>query len=514
MDKAIVANVQGEMLFVGCIYKNSDLLLDVDNVINSKYYFSDDVTKFLYDCATILYKKEQKFTEKSISVFMSEDPERLSKYRQCGGYSTISGFMELTDIDDFKTHFETVKKYALLREYENKGFDTTKIRENKKFALASTNEVYHTIKGLVDRVHSEISGQAEVEYITSQMEGFVTGFLESPDMGAITPYECFNELFRGFREGTMFAYGTLSNAGKTRFLVKLAAFNSIIQGHKSMLLLNEMSVDEVKIALLTTVINNPEFQKLHGIKLEKCERELALGIFNDDKGEPVYRTKDKNDNFTESVVEFKSRLMKESREFRDVLLISQWIEENGGQNLAVIDVCTGYTDKDLETHIRKNIRNGYRYFFYDTLKGDDTEGWAAFKKTATLLSELAKENGVFIYNSIQLLDEIENISAMTLNSNHIANAKQIRHVLSSLVLAKEIEPDECKKLRYYPTEEDGQFGVGGSMALPLPESDNPADKLYAFIVSKNRAGDKKKILFKVNLDLNTWIACGYLVNKK
>jgi len=51
------------------------------------------------------------------------------------------------------------------------------------------------------------------------------------------------------------------------------------------------------------------------------------------------------------------------------------------------------------------------------------------------------------------------------------------------------------------------------MALPLPESDNPADKLYAFIVSKNRAGDKKKILFKVNLDFNTWQACGYLVKK-
>jgi hypothetical protein len=346
------------------------------------------------------------------------------------------------------------------------------------------------------------------------MEGFVTEFLESPDMGAITPYECFNELFRGFREGTMFAFGTLSNAGKTRLLVKLAAFNSIIQGHKTMLLLNEMSPDEVKIALLTTVINNPEFQKLHGIKLEKCEKELALGIYKDDRGEYIYRNKDKDENFIESVVEFKTRLMKESKEFRDVLLISQWIEENGGQNLAVIDVCTGYSDKELETHIRKNIRNGYRYFFYDTLKGDDGAGeWVSFKKTATLLSELAKENSIFLYGSIQLLDEIENISALNLNSNHIANAKQIRHVLSSLVLAKEIEADEYSKIKYYPTEQDNQFGEGGTMALPLPESDNPADKLYAFIVSKNRAGDKKKILFKVNLDFNTWICLGYLVKK-
>ena len=191
MEKPVVANVQGEMLFIGCIYKNPDFLLDVDKVINSKYYFSDEVTKFLYDCATILYKKEQKFIEKTISVFMSEEGDRLAKYRQLGGYTTIQSFIDLADIDDFKTHFETIKKFSLLREMERKGFDTTKIRENKKFPTATTNDVYHTIKGIVDRVHSEVSGQTDVEYITDNMENFVTEFLETPDMGALTPFNSF-----------------------------------------------------------------------------------------------------------------------------------------------------------------------------------------------------------------------------------------------------------------------------------------------------------------------------------
>ncbi len=502
------------MMFIGCIYKNPDLILDVENIINSKYYFSDDVTKFLYDTATTLYRREQKFIEKTIGVFMSEDGERLAKYRQLGGYATIQGFIELVDIDDFKTHFETIKKYALLREYEFKGFDTTKIRENKKFTNATANEVYHSIKGLVDRVHSEISGQTDVDFITSEMESFVTGFLESPDMGALTPYNCFNDLFRGFRLGTMFSNGTISNAGKTRFMVKLAAYNSIIQGNKTMILANEMSSDEIRLALLTTILNNPEFQVLHNVKITKPEKELALGLFKGEDGEYVYRKKNEAGTFIESTLDFKNRLMRESREFRDVLIVSNWISEVGMQNLALIDVCTGYTDKDLETYIRKNIRIGYKYFFYDTMKSDTEtlNDWSAFKKTATLLAEIAKENQIFIFSSIQLLDEVENVSAMALNSNHIANAKQIRHVLTSLTLAKEIESDEYSKLKYYPTEND-QMGESSPMALPLPESSNPADKLYAFTVSKNRAGEKKKILFSVNLDTNLWMARGYLVRK-
>ena len=340
MEKKIVANIQGEMLFIGCIYKNYDLLLDVENIINSKYYFSDDVTKFLYDCATILYKKEQKFTEKTIGVFMSEDGERLAKYRQLGGYATIQSFMDLADVDDFKTHFETVKKYSLLREMENKGFDTTKIRESKKFATASTNDIYHTIKGIVDRVHSEVSGQTDVEFITEDMEGFVTGFLETPDMGALTPYDSFNNLFRGLRLGTMFGLGSLSNAGKTRLLVKLSAYNAIIQGNRTTLLLNEMDSGEVKLALLTTVLNNKEFVKLHGVELEKPERELALGLFKDKDGEYIYRKRNKLGEICETVEDYKTRLMFESREFRDVLIVSKWIEEFGLKNLAVIDVST------------------------------------------------------------------------------------------------------------------------------------------------------------------------------
>lgn len=512
MENTIVANVQAEIMSIGCIYKNPELLLEVEKVINSEYYYSDPVTKFLYNSATILYNREQKFTEKSVTVFMSEEEDRLAKFRSFGGYSVVQSFIDLVDLDNFNSYFEELKKFALCREMEAKGFNTEKIRSSKKFQIATANDIYYHIKGIVDNVHTNILTQVEIDYITNNMNGLIMGYLETPSMGAQTPFSTFNNLFRGFRTKTHFSLGMISNAGKTRLLVRLAAYNAIIQKNKTMLLLNEMSAEEVKIALLVTCINNQEFKPLHGIDIEKCEREISLGLYKDSNGEFIYREKDEFGDFIENVEDYHLRLMMNSREYRDVLLVSAWIEENGGNNLAVIDVSGRYDDKSLETQIRKNCRLGFKYIFYDTLKSDmDAIGdWGQFKKTATLLTELAKNEDVFLYSSIQLTDDSENVAPLDLNSNVIANAKQIRHVLDSLVLCKEIEPDQAKKYMYYSTEKG--YGENTKMALPLPECGG-SDKLYAFVVSKNRAGEKRKILVKVNLDTNCWDSIGYVVKK-
>ena len=57
------------------------------------------------------------------------------------------------------------------------------------------------------------------------------------------------------------------------------------------------------------VINNEEFQELHGIKLSKKEREITLELYKENKtGEFIYREKDSWGNYTESTSEYISKL--------------------------------------------------------------------------------------------------------------------------------------------------------------------------------------------------------------
>ena len=51
----------------------------------------------------------------------------------------------------------------------------------------------------------------------------------------------------------------------------------------------EMDEEDLRSCLITTVINNREFQDLHGVYITKPEKEIVLGVYHDKKGEIIRR---------------------------------------------------------------------------------------------------------------------------------------------------------------------------------------------------------------------------------
>ena len=60
-----------------------------------------------------------------------------------------------------------------------------------------------------------------------------------------------------------------SNAGKSRFTINLVANLGFVHKKRTLVISNEMSEEKMKLCLITTVLNDPELQKLHGKKLHK-----------------------------------------------------------------------------------------------------------------------------------------------------------------------------------------------------------------------------------------------------
>jgi replicative DNA helicase len=515
MSDEIVANVQNEILFTGAIFKKPDLYIEYERFIKSKFYFTDPVCKFFYDEGFAIYKnRTQVFTEASIQLYMSEDKERFATYKKYGGFNTLEEWMDLALVEDSKNYFDVLQKYALVREYEKKGFNTERYRNSTKFVSMTPKQFYYNIKKTVDDIHVKISGDPDIETLNSSVSDMINQYLEKPAMGQITPFYSFNDLFRGIRVGTAMGVGMTSNSGKTRFMTKLIAYLAFVRKEKCLVMLNEMSVEDIRLALLTTCLNNKEFQEVTKVYLKKDERELALGIYNNSKGEPIYRNRnDETGDFTETTQEFIDRLVVQSDEYNKVCQVAKWIEDQIDNKIFVIDVSMGYRDDDLESHIRKAVEvRGIRYFFYDTLKNElGTIGeWAALKQTATKLAELSKNLNIYTYGSIQLNDEVNVIDPLDLNSMNIAASKGLKTVLSTLTLWKEIEKKNYKKYSYIST-----CGTdwGKQVEQDLPEDDSPAVKLYSCVIDKNRAGAKKKLVFYVNLDTNEWYELGYIFKK-
>ena len=346
----------------------------------------------------------------------------------------------------------------------------------------------------------EVEGAVEQVTATEKFKRAVlnkglTEFLETGENNLTTgiplPFERLSKEFKGLRKGETMAVAMPSNSGKSRFTINLVANLSLVHKKRVLVISNEMSEEKMKLCLMTTIINDPEIQKIHGKKLHKTEGELLEFKFRADEGSDV---KTDEDGFIlqedgESRADFVKRLAKISKEFRDTIAVTDWIDKEINNSIYFINI-TDHTNDELQ----KVIMNYYymkhiEYIFYDTLKTDTEHigNGEEVKKTATILSNLAQNFNMFIFSTLQLTETAT--WPINLTINDLQASRTVKEVLDTLCLVKQINHENYKDYEYSIEEMD--------------------EKCY-----KNRAGAKPKLLFRLNLAYNRWEELGYLKLKQ
>lgn len=456
-----------------------------------------------------MYKSfSQDFSKANIISFMSQDPDRLKTFKVYGGYKTIEVWankLSAQTNDDVRLTFDTLKKYSLIREYARYGYNINFILSSKNFNIMSPFDIYKNMRGRVDKIHTTIMGESEIDILNAKMSNMVDDCIDIPAQGFEIPFPILNEVFMGMQKQTIMAVAALSNTGKSRLMIKLVAYASLVLKKKTLVLLNEMPIEKMRRALLTTVINNPEYKELHGVDICKPEREIVMGQYRDRNGNFIDRLRDEHGNPLETKEEFLKRVSDNSDEYHKVKAVASWIEEQYGNYIYVKDVSSDYCDAVLEFEIRKAVlTKGVEMWFYDTCKNEQIGEWSNFKTTVTKLSELCKPLDVFGYLSMQLNDETNAIEPEAMNSSCIAEAKQTKHVLDSLIM---IKPIKYEKYGYYTYTKR----VPKDWGEDVPDCKLTPHKgkyYYMFVVDKNRGGNKPKLIFEVDLNRNVWTELG------
>lgn len=502
-------NVSAEMCFVGAVIKQPDLIVNYSNFMRSKYDFSDPVTKFFYDSFETYYLTfSQTVDETKMNVFMSQNDERLKLYKQYKGWKTIQRYMSLADENDVKNYFDTVKKYSLVREYGRNGFPVEKILSHRNFDKMTPNDIYRIIRTKADKINTVINAGEEAVELTDKNSIQIDKYLAKPNFGLPFPWYMFNEYFLGMRETKVLFEGFLSNEGKTRKLVLLAAYVALVQDENFFLMSNEMDEEDLRSCLITTVINNKEFQELHGVHIEKPEKEIVLGVYHDKNGEIIRRKIDDDGVYTETNEEYIERIKRDSDEYWEVKKITDWIDSKDRKGRVMFkDVGDDYSPERIEFELRKaKMVQNIKYYGYDTLKGYNTDDWSQIKQFATRLKELTKELRMSGYAVFQLSDDTVFTDVFSLSSNNIANAKQIKHIADILNLGKKLTKEEYHK--YQVVLEVDSWGE------PIVEDLDLKKQYFCIKVDKNRAGSKDKVmLFEIDLNLNVWKNIGYIIKR-
>lgn len=505
-------NVQSELLFCGVCYKQPETYIKYGKTIRSKYDFSDDACRFFYDQFENYYLTfSQEVTENKVNTYMSENTDRFKNYRKFGGWSTIKSMMELADPNDVGNIYNSIKKYSLIREYDKNGFPAEKILQFKGFQSLTANDIYRLMRSKCDKINTVISNVDEPEVLTENTSGLVTSYLNAPEFGIPSCFYGFNEYFRGYLKTKVLFNGFMSNEGKSRYMMRIICNIALKQRQPCMLLSNEQTENDFHNAMITTVVNNPEFQEMHGIKINKPEKEITMGLYRSDKtNDFMYRKMDGNGNFIETQEEFISRVESESTEYRKIIEISNWIDKQTEEKLInFLDISDDYSDERLDTEIRKaKLCYNCQYIFVDTLKCFGSEDWTKLKQTATKLCELCKQTDLYMMASFQLTDATVYDDIFNLTSNNIASAKGIKHVCDLLTLGKKINPDEYSKYQYVPFDEDECWGDVTELELDSNK------KYFGQFIDKNRLGERNKVLlYEYDLNLNTWNNIGLLIKK-
>ena len=493
-----LSNPKLEETYIGLLLSNPKLIVKY-YILFENCYFEDETLLDIYK--SILYTESAAYT-----------PEIAKR-----GYNFANGSPEAYAI-----------KHDLKEEYGSGKYDIEKVYVSisKLFTLRKSyieeplKEIQDKIVEIVDyELYNKMSVQEVKNAITqvsvtqkfkqAVLNNNLTDFLEKGDNnltnGLSIPFPILSSTFKGLRKGETTAFAMPSNAGKSRFTIEIATYVALVHNKKVLVISNEMSEEKMKLCLITTILNNKDIQKIHGHKIRKSETELLEFKFRPDDPDNV--EVDENgfciQGKDESKRDFVQRLLTISSEFNQIVEVTNWAQKQLSNSIYFINI-TDHTNDELQ----KVIMNYYykekiEYVFYDTLKTDTANIGNAeeIKRTATILSNLAQNFEMFIFATLQLLENTTKPINLTIND--LAVSKTVKEVLDTLCLIKQIPRDELDEYQYSLKEVDTTF-------YPLKKYDDPDVRYYACVVDKNRAGAKPKVVFKLNLAYNEWEELGYL----
>lgn len=460
-----------------------------------------------------------------------EDPELLNIYKSIiftegASYATEAAKRGFNFARDDEKSYQL--KSALKREVRDENYDIEKLYiDLKKLFVLRRNylaiPIQHIQEKVVEIKDYQLYDKMSVEEVESAViqvndtekfkrailnEG-LTSFLQLGDNnltnGLPLPFPILTKVFKGIRKGETMAFAMPSNAGKSRFTIDIAAHTALVHQKKVLIISNEMSEEKMRLCLITTILNNKAIQQVHGIEISKTEGELLEFKFRpddpkkvkvDEEGFVVKEEKEKQKDFAK-------RLLEVSQEFRDVISITNWVNKQIKNSIYFINI-TDHTNDEL----KKVIMNYYykekiEYVFYDTLKTDTANIGIGeeLKKTATILSNIAQNFGIYICATLQLAES--DTLPVNLTVNDLAVSRTVKEVLDTLSLIKQINRDNLQNYEYSLNEVDTKF-------FDLKKYDDPDVRYYACVVDKNRAGAKPTLLFRLNLAYNVWEELGYL----
>lgn len=467
------------MQVIGSVFQEPDLLDATDKYLITDEDFTDEFHKIIFGSIYKLYEAGAKnITIESINDFLSSRPKSEAIYKVNKGDEWLLKVSENAQIEAFDYYYSRLKKFSLLRAYDNYGIDVSDIydidnifdsqkrqKQEEYLDNASLEDIANKVDEKIDAIRIQYVDDVyeEAQQAGEGVYDLIDKFKLHPEVGVPLYGPLINTVTRGARLKKFYLRSAPTGCGKTRSMIADACYIAC-----------EKIYDE-SFGWINTGVGQPTLFITTEQELEEIQT-MMLAFLSNVNEEHIL-----NNSYVGNEEE---RVMQAA----DILCAAPlYVEE-----------LPDFSLQDVEDTIKKNIReHDVKYVFEDYIHSSmkileeitRRSGGVKLREDNVLfmlsnkLKDICNQYGVFVMSATQLNGDYKD--SETPDQNLLRGAKSIADKIDYGAILLPVKQDELTKLE--PILATGIF-------------DRPTIKISIY---KNRRGRYKGVYLWCKADLGT-----------
>ena len=293
------------MQVIGCVY-NDPLLLDASDKYNiTPDDFADEFHKIAFGALYKLYELgAKKITLANVMDFLSSRPKSEAIFKAQKGEEWLLKVAENAIPASFDYYYSRLKKFSLLRAYDNYGvdvkfiYDPDNILDTKKKQLqedqldsATLDQIAARVDGVIESIRMKYVDDVYQEAVQASdgIEDLIKSFKERPEVGVPMYGSLINTVTRGARLGKFYLRSAPTGVGKSRTMIADACYIACNEIYEDKFGIWRRNGTTQPTLYITTEQDKSEIQTMMLAFLASVNEEHILnGRYEGDEEERVY----------------------------------------------------------------------------------------------------------------------------------------------------------------------------------------------------------------------------------
>lgn len=216
----------------GCLLQDPNLLDDMDRPLDRVDFNTETYYELLFVAIYNLHSQGCTIIDEfSIDSYLSTYTEQYKIFQDNKGLEYLSSARDMGEIENYNYFYHRLRKYSLLRYYENQGYDTRKIYDstivdNKEAEKEQSKFENYTESDIIGLIENNLVNTPKMKYcsntLTSDCQAgtglnqLVDRLMEEPDVGIPLNSLALNTITRGARKGCLYMRSCPQGGGKSR----------------------------------------------------------------------------------------------------------------------------------------------------------------------------------------------------------------------------------------------------------------------------------------------------------